>query len=450
MFHKTSKLRSICLKFMEVYDKYFQKVLYRIHLHVFKSQPGDTTKRFIENLFYAFFGVGGATLITFGFNVLAIRYLGPTEFGKWNLISSIAELFVILPLWGLSTASLRYLATEREKQEEIVGTSFRVVFLLTLLFFPLYLLLSPVLQNFLKINASLYSFAIIYAVALIFFYLFRSFLQGLERFRKLSFLQIASALVFVFSVSVYLFYFRKFSYDILFWSNVWQLLLIVFVGVFIFGKMLVKFNTQIFKEVFHYGTFQMLSVFAGFFSLGSIDNLMINYFLGPTAVGLYAAYYICFNIFIGKILNTFSQVFLPAASGVSNIKILFDRLLIFMKKMGALILAGNFLLIWLLFTFYGNKFTFDWQLAVLMALSITLYCFLTILGNIIATSGIPGARIGAIFAFSAAILNVTLNAILIPRYQLFGAVIATIIVTLTVMIAAIYFIKVKLIRDVSY
>jgi len=37
-----------------------------------------------------------------------------------------------------------------------------------------------------------------------------------------------------------------------------------------------------------------------------------------------------------------------------------------------------------------------------------------------------------------------LNVILIPRFQLFGAIIATLIVTLTMMIFVIYYIKIKL------
>ncbi|GAH49698.1 unnamed protein product, partial [marine sediment metagenome] len=184
--------------------------------------------------------------------------------------------------------------------------------------------------------------------------------------------------------------------------------------------------------------------------LGTIDNLMINYYLGPSAVGLYAAYYIVFSIFIGRVLNTFSQVFLPMASHSKDVKLLFRRSLMFIKKIGILILGGNFCLIWFLFKLYGKAFSFDWRLASLMALSVTLYCFLMILGNIIVSTGIRGARIGTIFAFSSATLNVVLNAILIPHFQLFGAIIATLIVTLTMMIFVIYFIKMKLAKNEEY
>jgi len=421
----------------------------KTHLFLFKKTPGEFTRKFLKNLFFAFFGVGGATLITFGFNVLAIRYLGPTEFGKWNLIGSVADFFVILPLWGLTTACLRYLGAERNNQKEIIGSSLRIFLLLSLLFFPLYFILEPFLKNFLKIGP-LYNFGLLYGLILGFFYLFQSFFQGLGEFKKLSFFWIGSSFIFVGAVCFYLFYFHNFSFESLFWSNVWRLSLIIFAGILVFRKFLFRFNRQISKKLFHYGTYQMLSVYAGFFALGNLDNLMINYYLGPTAVGLYTAYYIAFSVFIGRILNTFSQVFFPMASAFGDVKELFKRSLILFKKTGLIILGGNFFLIWLLFKFYGKAFSFDWRLAFLMALSITLYCFLMILGNIIASTGIRGAKIGTIFAFSSAILNIILNAILIPRLQLFGAVIGSLIVTLTIISIAIYVIHYKLIKNEKY
>ena len=422
-------------------------LIYKIHFSLFKKTLGQFTKKFLKNLFFAFLGIGGATLITFGFNILTIRYLGPAEFGKWNLIGSIAEFFVILPLWGLTTASLRYLGAERDKYKEIIGTSFRTVFLLSILFFPFYFILAPILRDFLKLDASIFNFAIPYAFILVFFYLFQSFFQGLEKFKQLSKLLIDSALIFVVVVLFYLFTLKNYSFETLLWGNIWRVSLIVFVSFLVFRKSLFKFSHQVFNKLFHYGSFSMLSVFAGFFSLGMIDNLMINYYLGLEAVGLYAVYYIAFSVFVGKILNTFSQVFLPAVSGHKDIITLFNQLLILMKKTGVLVLGGMFVLTWLLFQFYGSAFVFDWRLALLMAISVTLYTFLMILGNIIASAGIRGARFGVIFSISSAVINVTLNALLIPHFGLFGAISASIIATLVIFFAALYVLQFKLTKN---
>ena len=426
---------------MEIYDKYFQKVLYGVHLLIFKSQPGDTTKRFIKNLFYAMSGVGGATLITFGFNVLAIRYLGPTEFGKWNLISSIAELFVILPLWGLTNASLRYLGSDKEHQKEIIGTSFRTVFLLSLLLFPSYLFFSPSLQKTLAIDNLLFSFAVIYALVLVFFYIFQSFFQGSENFKKLSFLWIGSAFIFVGVVWVYLFGFHDYSFKGLYWGNLGRLLLIILAGVVFFNKELLDFSSRKFKKLFTYGSLSMLSVFAGFFSLGATDNLMINYFMDSTSVGIYSAYYIIFAILTGRIFNTFSQTFIPAASGTGDVKILFSKAATLTKRGVFPVFLGNILLIWILFRLYGKEFSFDIFLAMIISLSTSIYCFRMIFGNILASRGIKGAKFGPIFALTNACLNILFNLILIPKYGIHGAALATLMTVLITLSFPFYAIK---------
>ena len=118
-----------------------------------------------------------------------------------------------------------------------------------------------------------------------------------------------------------------------------------------------------------------------------------------------------------------------------------------MKKTGVLVLGGMFVLTWLLFQFYGSAFVFDWRLALLMAISVTLYTFLMILGNIIASAGIRGARFGVIFSISSAVINVTLNALLIPHFGLFGAISASIIATLVIFFAALYVLQFKLTKN---
>jgi O-antigen/teichoic acid export membrane protein len=437
----------ILFNIQEITKDKIKILICRIYFFLFKKTPGQIIKKFLKNLFFAFFGVGGSTLITFGINILIIRHLRPTEFGKWNLIGNVAEFFIILPLWGLTTASLHYLGAERNKYKEIIGTSTRIVLLLSILFFPLYFILTPVLSDFLKIDVLIYNFAVLYAFILVFFYLFQTFFQGLEKFKQLSKLLISSAFIFVVIALFYLFILKNHSFETLLWGNICRLSLIILVGFFVFRKSLFQFSRQFFKKLFHYGSFSMLSVFAGFFSLGMIDNLMINYYLGLEAVGLYSIYYLSFNIFVGRILNTFSQVFLPVVSGCKNIMVPFSQLLILMKKTGVLVLTGMFVLTWLLFQFCGSAFVFDWRLAILMAFSVTLYTFLMILGNIIASVGIRGIRYGVIFSVLSAMINVTFNAFLIPRFELFGAIIATIIATLVIFFVALYVLRFKLTKN---
>jgi O-antigen/teichoic acid export membrane protein len=415
------------IKFLQEFVKF---IIYRFHFFIFKKPPGEFSERLIKNLFFAFFGIGGATLITFLFNILAVRYLGPIEYGKLNIIVSVGEFFAIPILFGLGIACLRYLGAERENKEKIIGSSFWLVIILALIFLPIFYILFSFFGYLLKIPLSLYYFALFYSLTISLFYLFQSFFQGLEKFKKFSFFQIISAFIFVGSICLYLFYFRNFSFESLFWSNIFRYLFLILVGFFIFKKMFLFFEKKTVKKLLHYGSFQTLSILAGFFSSGTIDNLMINYFLGASAVGLYAAYYIGFSILVGKILNTFSQVFLPMVSTRDKIKDLFKKTLILVKKSIFFVFLGNLFLIWVLFKFYGPSFSFNFLLALLISFSITFYFFKTIFGNILSSRGIEGAKFGPLFAIINGILNVTFNLIFIPLFGLYGAALGNLLTSL--------------------
>lgn len=418
----------------------------KLHYLIFGSEPGEITKRFLKNLSFAMVGTWGATLITFGFNIWVVRQIGPGEFGKWNLIGSVAEFLAVFPAWGLTIAALRYLGAERARHQAVMGTIFRTVLLLAAFFFPTYFFLQPYLAPVFHVEAPLYGFALAYALVSLFFYLFQSFFQGMEMFRELSLLWIGSAFIFAGTVWAYLGLGREASFLPLFWGNLWRLLLIVAAGLVVFRRALASFDRALFREVFAYGTYNLVGAVAGFFTLAHIDNLLINYFLGPAAVGLYAAYYAGFSIFTSKILTTYSQVFLPVAAGYPDLEALLRRVTRGMKRTGAGIFGANLLLIWLLFRFYGEKFAFSWFLASLMTLSITLYTFLFLVGYIIASTGTRGAKLSVKYLTPAGpVLNVTLDLLLIPHFHLAGAVIASILTT-SVLLFIAFFVLQGLIR----
>lgn len=417
----------------------------KIFYFIFKREPGPVSQRLIKNFFFASSGVGIAYVITFTINTIAIRFLGPLEFGKWTLIESIAGFLSVLPLWGMNQACLRYLGAEKEKKAYIIGSSFLVVVFFFFLAFTLYLPLSSWLIKFLKIDAGLKTYILLYSAIFAFFCLFQAFYQGLEKFRSISLLWIFSALLSASVISAFL-YLQNLSFKSLWLGNLLRMTVVILAGLWLFRKFLFKFERATFKSLFQYGTFCMLSSFAGLLSLGDLSKLIINYFLGPATVGLYSAYYATFSIITVKIINVFSQVFIPIASGYKDLNKLYKMVIIFMKKTLVLFLAGNTFIIWTLFQFYGKNYIFDWRLAFMMSLNITLYIFLMILGNLIASIGPQGAKIGSLFAFSAAAVNVSLNAFLIPRFQLFGAMISTTLTTITLMSAAIYVIKVKVVK----
>lgn len=410
-----------------------KKLVYKVYFFIFHKPPGDFTKRLLKNLFFALFGVSGATLITFGFNALAIRYLGAEEYGKLNLIISVSNFLIILPLFGLNIASLRYLAAERENKNTIINTALAIVIVFSLMLAPIYLISGSAIKSWLKIPDFLYVLAVFYAILLVFHQLFHSFFQGLEEFKKLSFLKIISASVFVITVSYYLFWQKNYSFSALFWGNIFQIIFFLIIAFLILRPSFLKFQITTAKKLLNFGGYSVLGGFIGFFSMANLDILMINHYIDVAAVGLYSAYYAGFSIFTGKILATIYEVFLPMASASGEIQTLFSRFLTFIKKTGVFIFAGNFLLVWFIFKLYGSQFIFDYRLGLLIALSATIWTFNPILASLIQSLGVRGMRFGTFVAAISATLNVGFNFLLIPRFGLFGAVITTIITSIWAM-----------------
>jgi O-antigen/teichoic acid export membrane protein len=165
--------------------------------------------------------------------------------------------------------------------------------------------------------------------------------------------------------------------------------------------------------------------FGGFFFLGMIDNVMMNYYLGYTAVGIYSAYYTIFSIFGGKILATISNVLYPTASTYNNTAVLFRKIIRGLPKISIAVFIFIILAITVLFRIYGNAYPFSWILTILMAFNVVIYTAIVLLGNIIGSRGVYGTRFLAVATIAAGIINVLLNAALIPSFKLIGVMMAT-------------------------
>jgi O-antigen/teichoic acid export membrane protein len=339
------------------------------------------------------------------------------------------------------TAALpRYLgASDEQSKPFILGSGFRITLISSIISFPIFWFIQKKFE-IIK-DSGLVNAIFIYAIILTFFYLVQSLFQGLKQFKRLSILWIVSALGFVGAVLFYLFVLHNFSFLSLYGGNVIRLGFVIAIGLILFGRQLFFYSREKSRELMHFGSYSMLSVVAGFFSLGSIDNIMINRYLGPSAVGLYAAYYVAFSVFVSKILNAFLQVFLPMASGHPNLYQLLKGVLKIALKFGILMYIGMVAMIRILFYFYGRDFVFDWKIALTLAFNVTLYGFMIVSGYTITAKGLKGARYGFISAVLAAMVNVTLDIVLIPRYQLLGSVYASIVATVSIITFQLYVVR---------
>ena len=81
-----------------------------IHLRVFGHAMSDEMRKFLGNLSWSFFGGIIAAGIMFAVNILAGRWLGPEEYGKYHIVLALGQVFVIPMLMGMNTSAAYHIA----------------------------------------------------------------------------------------------------------------------------------------------------------------------------------------------------------------------------------------------------------------------------------------------------------------------------------------------------
>ena len=185
------------------------------------------------------------------------------------------------------------------------------------------------------------------------------------------------------------------------------------------------------------------SFYAFIFSLSSViylnfDRIMINKFFGSVQVGTYGAYYIAFITSAAFIFNTFNLVFFPMLSGSKNKDAIFKKINKMITRFSILVLLFMLLFGIIILKLYGSKYQFNFWLCLLFDIASVLSVVNALYGWCMNAIGEKGARITAIAAIAAAIINVSINIILIPTWGFFGAVLAVIAAYLVSIIIILY------------
>jgi len=195
----------------------------------------------------------------------------------------------------------------------------------------------------------------------------------------------------------------------------------------------------------HYGLYAILGGLSGFF-LGNIDRIMINHYLDSHHVGIYAAYFSASMAIVGLGFQVFLNVFFPAVSKNIDRLAVLTKINRFFRIMMTPIIIFTFFLIWLIIFLFGAQYPTDFVFMGLFALNTGLF----LIGNIkwwfIASIDTRGVRFTSSHSIVAALLNVTLNIILIRTIGLLGAIGATVISSTYLIVLSHYFFERKYVQ----
>lgn len=413
-----------------------------MHLRVFGHEMSEEMRKFIGNLGWMTFGMSVSMALLFFVNLVAARLLGPSEYGKYTLIISVGQLFIIPMLLGFNTATIKYLA-ENPNKNNLASTAVYSVIFFTIVSAGILILLKDYLAPIIKIDNAMYLVAVFYGFVLAIKYIYEALLRGVHKFKVASILDVFNSFVIVTTFFGYLFFVRTYSFQ----SYMIAIIagLIAYVAFSFFktrgntkGQ---NFEKSQFKKLFSYGGYATIGSVGGFI-IGNANQFVLNNYLGFSVVGLFAVYSSASLLLTGQLTNIFVNVFFPSVSAIRDKKIIIQKI----KKLFVVsfipLLLMNTLVVSLIVKLYGSKFEFNPIYVFAFSLLGVVMLFQNILWWLIASHGKNGIKFTSISGIITGSFNLFLLIILVKNFGIVGAVVSSIfIAVLLIFLSLIYFKK---------
>lgn len=378
----------------------------------------DTTFTMLANILILMLGLGTSVILA--------RLLGPEGRGIYAIASLLPSLVVTFVHLGIGPAAVYYTAQKRYPWKEILGNTIFlalitgvagvIVALIVTLFFR-----ERIFPNI----ASKYLLIAIGIIPLNLFFLYlRYILLGAQRIREYNVLDIWQSFCFLALVTVALWGWGLGVVGAL-WAAIISWLLAAVLAFLWAWKVAdgisLQINLSYIRDVSVYGIQAYLASILGFLNY-RLDMLLVNWFLNPTAVGLYSI-----SVGIAEKLWLVSQaasvvLFPRVASETDELKReeftpLVTRTVFWGTALAALLLF--FLVHYVIAFLYSEEFLPAVRpLQILLPGIVTLSAW-RLLANDLAGRGKP--MINTYITGVAVVVNLMLNLLLIPHYGLEGA-----------------------------
>ena len=403
--------------------KLFIKLITTAYEKVSHEKMSDDVKEFFRDLSYVGLGTIVATIFSFTFNILAGRILGPSEYGGFTLVQSVAMFLYIPMLLGFSTAMVKYNAekSDYDRQQRIISTTYILVFIFTIISVFIYYLFPSQISEIFSVSKEIFQLSVFFAVLFVFHVLTTSTLRSMHEMKKLSVLQpIHSAVLLVSFIALIFLNFISFK----------SMVFSVYIAYGITGGIILIFIYKYLKFQFDKSWAKTLAKYSGFTILSgisftfytNIDKILINKYMLVGDVGLYNAYHYASINVIGMFSGIFLTVFFPTVSKYKDKITILKRV---NKFIPYLIIFG---LLFILFSeffilkLYGDNYPLTFSLMLIFAITSVLVAWYGVYAWLFNSEGEKGAKLTLSGTGTIAITNVLLNVYLIPRFGLHGAI----------------------------
>lgn len=398
---------------------------YWIYNLIFREEPSDGVKDFINNLWYVIIGFGFYAVCGFIFQVLEGRILGPAQYGQLVLVQSISTFLLIPMSLCTSTALIKYNAEkdDLERQKKIISVAYAIIFVLSLICVSSFFIFLKPLSDVFNISSVIFSFSIIFALFYNLYILSTDTLRSLHKIKELSIIQALYGFCMLIAILPFIFI-GIFSFHIALLIE-YAAYFFVFFIIIIYIRKYLSFDIDRYwiVKILRYSSFGIWSAIASAF-YQNFGKIIINGYLTLSDLGIYGAYYMCFITLPAFLFNIFNTVFFPAVSRSTNKKAIWlklNKMIFFSVILG---LPCVIILGFIFFKLYGSAYHFDIWLGILFSASSMIIFIDGVYGWFMNSIGEKGVKIVSLSAIALAITNIILSLLLIPLIGIYGSVIA--------------------------
>jgi O-antigen/teichoic acid export membrane protein len=410
--------------------------------------PKSSVSQFFSNVVSS--GLGKASTVVFGLLCMLIyaRWMSPADYGGFVLLQVMISLGLSFGEFGMDTVTTRFIAgTEDEvERRKIINTGylFRVLCMamISLVFFLFQEKLYELLGGKVPQQLLVYLPAFLLTEGLLSF--FSYVLQGMLKFKTMAVINFTYGLTSLLLTIILVIPFNMGAYGLVWARLAPKLLCLILVVSAVKMTFKIEFDLEWFKKLFKFGIplygNRLLE-----FAYGRADTLIIGYYFGPSEIAIYEfarripesleMLYIAFvDVYFPYITNLFSSKNLEKISNMVNHA---NRLTAVLGSLGVILAFGFGK--WFFELVFSDQYLASVPPFVILMVALIFIALDSNLGYTLVAIGEPEKplfinlfRFGIVFACYF---------VLIPRFQIIGAVVSSLIGLIMVNPVNVFFLR---------
>ncbi|MGD0571533.1 MAG: oligosaccharide flippase family protein [Sedimentisphaerales bacterium] len=406
---------------------YPSEIMEKIYKTIFGEELTPRIRSFSSDLQIVAIGTGIATFLGLVFQILAGRFLGPSEYGKYSLIQSIGMILYVPMLFGFNTAMVKYSSEKEdaERQTKIISTTYIIVIALTVVLAAFFFLFQNFFANLFHTSGDLFRLAVIFAILYAFYTIATETARGLFKMKILAIFQSASAVIILLAFLLFVFVKAVFTFESAVYPTFFAYVVVsvVLPAVFLRKYLKLLFSKEWAGTLESYGVFAVIGGIS-YAIYSNIDKILINEYMTTSDLGIYKAYYLS-SINVASLFSVvFNTVLFPTASRHRDRKDLFNKIAKLIPYMIVVGVPVVFVCEFVILKIYGSKYSMNFPLMFMFAATSILAVSYSLYDWLVASQGKRGIKISTIIALITAACNIIFLFCLLPHFALYGAILS--------------------------